>query len=333
MVASEATPFAKTGGLADVIGSLSPALRARGEDVAVFMPRYRAISLQGLTRVYDDLRVWLGPVSYSARVYQAIEGGVCYYFLDCPPLFDREGLYGDAAGDYPDNHLRFAVFSRATLDLVRRLFRPQVIHCHDWQAALVPIYIRTLYAGDPTFLGLKTVLTIHNLGYQGLFDPTVLPEIGLDTALFRPDGLEFFGRVNLLKGGLLYSDALTTVSRKYAEEIQTPELGFGLDGVLRARAGALTGILNGVDYSHWDPRADPFIAARYSPDNLAGKRECKADLLDSFGLPRENLGPAAARHGLAFGGAERVRPHRAGCLLAARRGSVPGGSGDGRPAL
>ena len=289
MVASEATPFAKTGGLADVIGSLSPALRARGEDVAVFMPRYRAIRLDGLSRVYDDLRVWFGPACYSASLYQAIEGGVCYYFLDCPPLFDREGLYGDAAGDYPDNHLRFAVLSRATLDLVRRLFRPQVIHCHDWQAALVPVYIRTLYAGDPTFLGLKTVLTIHNLGYQGLFDPTVLPEIGLDAALFRPDGLEFFGRVNLLKGGLLYSDAVTTVSRKYAEEIQTPELGFGLDVVLRARAGALTGILNGVDYSHWDPRADPFIAARYSPDNLAGKRECKADLLDSFGLPRENL--------------------------------------------
>lgn len=289
MVTSEATPFAKTGGLADVIGSLSPALRARGEDVAVFLPRYRAVGLQGLTRVYDDLRIWLGPVCYSASIYQGEDRGVPYYFFDCPPLFDRDGLYGDAVGDYPDNHLRFAAFSRATLDLVRRLFRPQVIHCHDWQSALVPIYLRTLFAGDPTFLGLKTVFSMHNLGYQGLFDSAILPDIGLEPALFRPDGLEFFGRVNLLKGALLFSDALTTVSRKYAQEIQAPELGFGLDGVLRDRAGALTGILNGVDYSLWDPRADPFIAARYSPGNLEAKRACKADLLDSFSLSRENL--------------------------------------------
>jgi starch synthase len=290
MVTSEATPFAKTGGLADVVGSLSPALRARGEDVAVFLPRYRAISLDGLTRVYDDLPIWLGPLCYSASLYQGEDRGVPYYFLDCPPLFDRDGLYGDAVGDYPDSHLRFAAFSRAALDLVRRIFRPQIIHCHDWQAALVPIYIRTLFAGDPTFFGLKTVLSIHNLGYQGLFDGAILPDIGLDPSLFRPDSLEFFGRVNLLKGGLLYSDALTTVSRKYAQEIRTPKLGFGLEGVLSDRADALTGILNGVDYSQWDPRTDPFIAARYSPDNLEGKRECKADLLDAFSLSRENLG-------------------------------------------
>jgi starch synthase len=289
MVASEAAPFATTGGLAEVIGSLAPSLRAQGEDVAVFLPRYRAIGLQGLTRAFDDLQIWLGSDSYAASLYQATDRGVPYYFLDCPPLFDRDGLYGDSSGDYPDNYLRFAVFSRAALEVVRRLFRPQVIHCHDWQAALAPVYLRTLAACDPTFLGLKTVLTIHNLGYQGLFDRAILPKIGLDAALFRPDGLEYFGQVGLLKGGLLYSDALTTVSRKYAEEIQTPELGFGLDGVLRTRAGALSGILNGVDYAQWDPRTDSFLAARYSPENLRGKRECKADLLDACGLPRENL--------------------------------------------
>ena len=290
MVASEAAPFAATGGLAEVIGSLAPCLRERGDDVAVFVPRYRAIGLQGLTRTFDDLPIWLGSGSYAASLYQATDRGVPYYFLDCPALFDRDGLYGDSSGDYPDNYLRFAVFSRAALELVRRLFRPQVIHCHDWQAALVSVYLRTLAACDPTFLGMKTVLTIHNLGYQGLFDRAILPKIGLDAALYRPDALEYFGKVGFLKGGLLYSDALTTVSRKYAEEIQTPELGFGLDGVLRTRAGALSGILNGVDYAQWDPRTDSLLAARYSPDNLLGKRSCKADLLDAFGLSRENLG-------------------------------------------
>jgi starch synthase len=289
MVASEATPFAKTGGLAEVIGSLAPSLRAQGEDVAVFLPRYRSTGLPGLTRAFDDLQIWLGSDSYPVSLYQATDRGVPYYFLDCPALFDRDGLYGDSSGDYPDNYLRFAVFSRAALEVVRRVFRPQVIHCHDWQAALAPVYLRTLAAGDPTFLGMKTVLTIHNLGYQGLFDRATLPKIGLDAALFRPDGLEYFGQVGFLKGGLLYSDAVTTVSRKYAEEIQTPELGFGLDGVLRSRAGALTGILNGVDYAQWDPRTDSFLAARYSADNLLAKRTCKADLLDACSLSRENL--------------------------------------------
>ena len=289
MVASEATPFAKTGGLAEVIGSLAPSLRAQGEDVAVFLPRYRSTGLQGLTRAFDDLQIWLGSDSYPVSLYQATDRGVPYYFMDSPALFDRDGLYGDSSGDYPDNYLRFAVFSRAALELVRRVFRPQVIHCHDWQAALAPVYLRTLAASDPTFLGMKTVFTIHNLGYQGLFDRAILPKIGLDAALFRPDGLEYFGKVGFLKGGLLYSDALTTVSRKYAEEIQTPELGFGLDGVLRSRAGALTGILNGVDYAQWDPRTDSLLAARYSADNLLAKRTCKADLLDTCSLSRENL--------------------------------------------
>lgn len=289
MVASEATPFAKTGGLADVIGSLAPALRARGEDVAIFMPRYRGVEPPGMTRVYDDLRVWFGPASYGGSIYRAVENGAPYYFLDVPELFDRESPYGDGTGDYPDNHIRFAVFARATLTVVRSLFRPRILHCHDWQSALLPVYLRTRYACDPTFLGIKTVLTIHNLGYQGLFPDTVLPEIGLDPALFTPERLEFFGKVNLLKGGVLYSDAVTTVSRKYAQEIQTPELGFGLDGVLCGRRESLIGIGNGADYSQWDPRSDACIAARYSPDDLAGKTACKADLLDSFGLPHENM--------------------------------------------
>ncbi len=285
MVASESNPFAKTGGLADVVGALSPTLQAHGEQVAVLMPRYRGIGIHGLPRVYEDLRVWFGPSCHVSHLYRAEHRGVSYYLLDNPALFDRDGLYQDSNGvDYPDNYLRFAVLSNAALTVARHLFRPQVMHCHDWQTALVPVYMRTLFGLDPTFMGIRTLLTVHNLGYQGVLPPSILPEIGLAPSLFRPDALEFFGEVNLLKGGLIYSDAINTVSRKYAEEIQTPELGFGLDGVLRERSEVLSGILNGVDYSQWDPRTDPYIAAHYSPENIEGKRACKSDLLNEFGL-------------------------------------------------
>jgi starch synthase len=290
MVASEATPFAKTGGLADVVGALSPALRARGEEVAILMPRYRHISVQGLPLVYQDLRVWLGLASYTANVYRATERDVPYYLVDCPPLYDRDGLYGDPSGsDYEDNHIRFAVLSRVALTLVRDVFRPHVIHCHDWQAALTPISKRTLFAGDPTFMGLPVVLTIHNLGYQGLFPRKALSEIGLDRSLFTPECIEYYGKINLLKGGILFADAITTVSPTYAREIQTPELGFGLEGVLSARGEALHGILNGADCGEWDPATDSHIAARYSAGDLEGKRADKADLLAAFGLPTGSL--------------------------------------------
>jgi starch synthase len=284
MVASEATPFAKTGGLADVLGALSPTLRARGHETAILMPRYRTIDVRGMALIYQDLRVWLGPVAYRSDVYRTIERDVAYYFVDCPPLFDREGFYGDRAGDYPDNDVRFAVFSRVALTLMRHVFRPNVIHCHDWQAALLSVYLEKAMETDPTYMALPTVLTIHNLGYQGLFPPAALPRIGLDAGAFTPDCLEFFGKVNLLKGGIRMSDAITTVSPTYAREIQTPELGFGLDRDLRERAASLTGILNGVDYTEWDPATDPRLAAHYSADDLAGKRVCKSDLLGEFGL-------------------------------------------------
>jgi starch synthase len=293
MVASESVPFAKTGGLADVVGTLSAALRAQGDDVAVLLPCYWSMSVEGLPLVYDDLRVWFGPNCYTCRVYLATANGVPYYLADCPPLFGRDGLYGDAAGDYADNHVRFAVLSRVALTLARHAFRPQILHCHDWQAALVPIYLRHLFPLDPTFLGIKTVLTIHNLGYPGAFPKDCLPDIGLDPSLATPDQLGFFGQVSLLKGGILASDAITTVSKTYAREIQTPELGFGLDTVLRQRSGVLTGVLNGVDYSVWDPAIDPKIAAHYSAGDLEGKRACKADLLREFGLPIEMERPLA----------------------------------------
>src|SRR5579872_2771021 len=288
MVASEATPFAKTGGLADVVGALPAALRDAGCEVAVLMPRYRRIELSAGRRVYDSLPVWLGSHVYDTSVYQA-DAGTTFYFLEAPALFDRDQLYGDSSGDYPDNAVRFAVLSRAALAVARRVFRPEILHCHDWQTALTPVYLRQLFSYDPTFIGMKTVFTIHNLGYQGLFPPSVLPQIGLDRQLFTTDALEFYGKLNLLKGGLVFSDALTTVSKGYAAEIQTDEYGFGLDGVVRARSADLYGILNGVDYRDWNPATDPHLAAHYSVEDLSGKRECKRDLLREFGFPEAAL--------------------------------------------
>ena len=178
MVASEAAPFAKTGGLADVVGSLPAALGAFDCEVAVLIPRYRGIDLSAARRVYDYLPVWLGGSVYEASLYQIDNAGVSFYFLEVPSLYDRDGYYGDAAGDYPDNAVRFAVLSRAALAVARRVFRPRILHCHDWQTGLIPVYLRTVFAYDPTFIGMRTLFTIHNLGYQGLFSPAVLPPIG-----------------------------------------------------------------------------------------------------------------------------------------------------------
>jgi starch synthase len=216
--------------------------------------------------------------------------GVHTYLVDCPEFFDRDGLYQDKGQDWPDNHLRFAAFSFACLEFLKRSATPpEILHCHDWQAALVPIYLRNLYAGDPFFEKTSVVHTIHNLGYQGLFPPHILSQIGLPAGLFSIDGLEFYGKVNLLKGGILFSDFITTVSRKYAEEIQTPEFGYGLEGVLRSRADRLQGILNGVDYDAWNPASDKLIPANYSPEDLKGKEACKKALLEKMGVAQPVL--------------------------------------------
>jgi starch synthase len=289
MVSSEAAPLAKTGGLADVIGALPIALGETGDEVAVVIPRYGSIDLKGARRAYDQIPIYLGPVRHVVAIYQAASTAFPLYLVDCPPLFDRKGFYGEAGVDYPDNHIRFAVFARAALAVARLLYRTEIFHCHDWQAGLVPALLRSSFSTDPTFLGAKTVFTIHNLGYQGLFPRSALAEAGLDPAVFRPDGLEFFGRVSYIKGGISFADALTTVSPTYAREIQTPEYGFGLDGTLRARTGVLTGILNGADYNEWDPRHDPLIPAPYSADDLSGKEACKRALLAELGLPEAAL--------------------------------------------
>jgi starch synthase len=284
MVASEATPFSKTGGLADVMGGLPAALAARGESVAVVTPAYRQNQYPSPPReVYRNLWIPLGR-GYSVDIWELTERGVNFYFVHCPPLFDRDGIYGSAAGDFADNHIRFGVLSMAALGVARHLFTANVIHAHDWQTGLLPVYLREHFNADPTFTGVKVLFTIHNLGYQGIFPPEALTEIGLDPRLLNPDQLEFFGKLCLLKGGIAWSDAISTVSKGYAREIQTPEYGFGLDGFLRRHA-PIFGIVNGVDYVEWDPENDPHIARNYSVKDLSGKRECKRALLEEFGLP------------------------------------------------
>ncbi len=283
--ASECVPYSKTGGLADVVGALPQALAAAGHHVTVYLPRYRPtkvidpkIIIKSLTIPFDDHYRFCSVVDGGTRQ------GVQFYFIDYPPYFDRDTLYGTSAGDFPDNAERFALFSRAILEAAKIIGMPQILHCHDWQTALVPVLLRTQYAEDPAFRGTATVFTIHNIGYQGLFPPDTLPLLTLSWDLFTISKLEFFGNVNLLKGALVYADFVTTVSRKYSQEIQTTEFGFGLDGVLRNRSSSVSGILNGVDYEEWNPQTDKFTVAKYSSADLSGKMKCKEDLLEAFGM-------------------------------------------------
>jgi starch synthase len=283
--ASECVPFSKTGGLADVVGALPRALASLGHQVSVFVPRYRQTKLtdpqtvvKSITIPFDD------KYRFCSVVTAGTSNGVRFYFVDYPPYFDREALYGGPSGDYPDNAERFALFSRAVIEASKVLGVPHIFHCHDWQSALIPVMLRTLYAEDPAFRELATVFTIHNMGYQGLFPPDTLPLLMLPWELFTISKMEFFGQVNFLKGALVHSDFVTTVSRKYSHEIQTTEYGFGLEGVLRNRAATVAGILNGVDYDEWSPQTDKFIVAKYSSEDLSGKAQCKKDLLNAFGV-------------------------------------------------
>jgi len=283
--ASECVPFSKTGGLADVVGALPKALAELGHKVSVFVPKYRQTHLDNPKTLIRSITV---PFDDQYRFCSVLDGGVHsgvqFYFIDYPEFFDREALYGTSLGDYHDNAERFALFSRAVIEATKILGVPEVFHCHDWQSALIPVLLRTLYEEDPAFRSVPTVFTIHNIGYQGLFSPDTLPLLMLPWDLFTITKMEFYGKLNFLKGALVYSDFITTVSRKYAQEIQTSEYGFGLEGVLRARSSVVAGILNGVDYKEWSPEKDKLITTKYSPDNLGGKEQDKRDLLKEFGL-------------------------------------------------
>ena len=286
-LASEVIPYAKTGGLADVAGALPKFLAKLGADVRVFMPLYREVRKKNLplepVLAADSLDLGGKRVSFSVFAHRA--GGMSVFFIDQAAYFDRDRLYGTPAGDYPDNAERFAFFSRASLETMRATgFRPDIVHGHDWQAAAAFAYLKFSYADDPFFARTRSLFTIHNLAYQGLFEKDVLGRIGLPESLFNMNDLEFYGKVNTLKAGILYATAVTTVSPRYSREIQTPEFGCGLDGLLRHRADVLHGILNGVDYQDWSPATDRLIPRNFGPTDRTGKKDCRAELVRMFGL-------------------------------------------------
>jgi starch synthase len=283
--ASECVPFSKTGGLADVIGALPRALASLGHQVTVYVPKYRQTKLIGTQTLIRSLTIpFDDQFRFCSIVTDGNHSGVSFCFVDYPPFFDREGLYGTSSGDYPDNAERFALFSRAVLEASKILGVPDIFHCHDWQSALIPVLLATQYAEDPAFRDVSTVFTIHNMGYQGLFPPDTLPLLTLPWDLFTMTKMEFFGQVNFLKGAMVFADFITTVSKKYSQEIQTAEFGFGLEGVLRARSSTVTGIVNGVDYDEWSPEKDKYIAQRYAAQDLSGKAKCKQALLAEFDI-------------------------------------------------
>jgi len=261
--ASEAFPFAKTGGLADVAGALPVALAKRGAHVKIFMPLYKGIKPQ---RMHSD---------YGYSKYSGVE----IYFIKHDGYFRREGYYGTGKQDYADNAERFAFYSRATMKLMKDIdFTPDIIHCNDWQSAMVLVYAKTLYAYDNNFVKAKGVYTIHNLAYQGIFDGSDFAKLDLPWSYFNVKYLEFYGKINFMKAGIVFADAVNTVSNTYAKQIQMPEYGCGLEGVLKEKRRSLSGIINGIDYKVWDPAADKIIAKKYSAKSFAGKAENKKHL-------------------------------------------------------
>lgn len=284
MVASEAVPFAKTGGLGDVAGALPAALARLGHDVTLVLPRYRG-SLAGTVDGRASIAVG-GRTLEVTFVERLLADRARVVLAECAELYDRPELYGVGNTDYPDNALRFAVLARAALEFAARSdMRPDVVHAHDWQAGLTPVYLRTLYPGRPGLGGAATVFTIHNLAYQGLFPPVWMSALDLGWDLFGIEGVEYWGKLSFLKAGINFSEVVTTVSRRYAKEIQTPEFGFGFDGILRRRAKQVCGILNGIDTAAWNPAHDAYLPKPYGPGSLDDKRASKRALLDAMELP------------------------------------------------
>jgi starch synthase len=293
MVASEAHPYAKTGGLAEVAAALPDALGRLGHRVTLVLPRYRGIDIAGARSQATTVQLGTRVQPVAFRTMET-RGGVTPVFVDVPELYDREGgLYNVDGVDYPDNAWRFAVFCRAALEYARlHGERPSIIHAHDWQTGLVPVYQKMFFSPDAIVGGVPAIFTIHNLAFQGIFPSFTLPTLGLGWELLNIDALEFWGQINYLKGGINFSERLTTVSPTYAREILTPEFGSGLDGALRRRADDLTGILNGIDTERWSPENDPLTAASFSAADLSGKAAAKQVLLEAVGLPSDEAARA-----------------------------------------
>jgi len=294
MVASEMFPFAKSGGLGDVLGALPPALARRGMEVSVFIPAYRsALAKGGFAPCLDgELSDVFGTDGLKYSLYRARHEGTTVYAVRCGDFFDRESFYGDDRGDFPDNAIRFCRFCRGALSAMERMGEfPDVLHCHDWQAALAPALLRTRLTGSPPWSRTAAVFTIHNLGYQGRFASDQFLHTALPPEAFTMSGVEFWGDINLMKGGIVFADVISTVSEPYAREIQTPEQGHGLEGVIASRAADLFGIMNGVDYEVWSPAKDPHIPARFSHEDMEGKSICRKALRSQLGLRGTARGP------------------------------------------
>jgi len=286
LATSEAIPYAKTGGLADVTGSLLGELRSLGVHASLFVPLYQSIRKKFKpVDTGHSVKVSLGTKSYESKIFSFDDS---VYFIECDEFFNREELYGTSSGDFEDNAQRFIFFSKAVLEACIELgLKPDVIHTNDWETALIPLYMKTIYKKQ--FPRAASIFTIHNLGYQGIFPSSVMPLTGLGKEWFTLNGIEFFGQVNLLKAGIIGADIITTVSKNYARQILTKEYGAGLEGVLAQREKDIVGILNGIDYNEWDPSADPAITARYSLDSLAGKARCRSALKKECGITRRGV--------------------------------------------
>jgi len=284
----EVVPFAKSGGLGDVAGSLPLSLKRLKVDVRIAMPFYRVVMEGNFKKrsIIKDLVVPLGAEKLNANIFETLLEDIPVYLIERDDMYDRPYLYGNKRGDFYDNIERFSFFSHAALRLSEDLgFTPDIIHCNDWQTGIVPALLKGPYRTSRTLSNSSSLFTIHNMGYQGIFPREKLPITGLPEAgFFHPEGLEYWGKINLLKAGIVYSDAITTVSPTYAMEIQTPEYGMGMEGILRRRSGSLYGILNGVDYNEWDPSRDHHLASYYSRKSISGKVMCKEALIKEMGL-------------------------------------------------
>ncbi len=295
-VTSEVEPFVKTGGLADVSASLPQAIKELGHEIRIAAPRYGSISERKF-KIHDVIRlkeieIPIGEQKKVANVNSSFiantKAKVQVYFIASKEYFGRHGIYAsqETKKDYADNDERFIFFSRGVLETLKRLgWQPDVIHCNDWQTGLIPAYLKTIYSNDPFFKNVKTVFTIHNLAYQGVFPAASFKKTGLPDSAFTPEGLEFYGKMSFMKAGLVYSDVITTVSEKYAEEIRTSaEYGCGLEGVIQKRKSHLHGIVNGIDHEIWNPQTDTLIATRYDSHSIESKSENKKALLKKFNL-------------------------------------------------
>ena len=295
-LSSEVVPFAKTGGLADIAGAIPKSMQELGIEIVVLMPLYGIIKERQypLTKTNIQFEVKIGDKLKSGCVYKGFlpNTQVPIYFLDNEQYYGRKGIYNypGTTKDYEDNSERFIFFAQGALEVIEKLkIYPDVVHCNDWQTGLIPVYIKTKYMGKECFRNTKTVMTIHNITYQGIFRHSDMNLTGLDWSFFNWKQLEFYGKLNFLKGGIVFSDLITTVSKTYAKEIQTPEYGAGLDGVLKERANDLYGIINGIDYSIWNPETDKYIITNYGIKNLKGKQLCKRALQRKYNLPERDF--------------------------------------------